>query len=170
MRTVTGIIPLIISPINITFTLCDRYGNTTSVTDADVAPKQTISSEADGSFSISLYETEQSKLPIHYKISFEDNKEMADIKIFVHEGNEPIDFLKLLFPAVSLKMFYTETNGIIEFDESVKEIHEQFFVNENIFINNDEKNLIQEFVRFADDTEDNKIMEELDKYLATIGA
>jgi hypothetical protein len=100
---------------------------------------------------------------------FVDNDDIEDIKLFIQSGATSIDFLKLLFPMPKLQMFYENVNMKIEFKDIVFDIFERFFVNENIFINNDENNLIQEFIKYADNTRDSEIMEKLDQYLATIG-
>ncbi len=175
MRTITGNITILADEQyankNLEFILCDKYGNPLSTLDVNgqIATKQTTQTDENGYFSIILYETEDSEIPMFYKMKFKDNEDIEDIKLFIQKGTESIDFLKLLFPMPSLQMFYEDINGNIVFKEIVLEIFERFFVNENIFINNDEKNLIQEFVNYADEIRDSEIMEKLDEYLATMG-
>ena len=47
----------------------------------------------------------------------------------------------------------------------VFELFERFFTNENIFVNANEKNLIEEFVKYADAVRDSELMNKLDKFL-----
>ncbi len=175
MRNVTGNITLLVDESygdkKLQFILCDKYGNALSSIDVNgqIATKKITTTDASGNFTIALYETEQSEIPMFYKMKFVDHDDIEDIKLFVQKGTESIDFLKLLFPMPDFEMFYEDVNGAIKFKDKVSDIFERFFVNENIFINNDENNLLQEFLKFADNTRDSEIMELLDKHLATIG-
>jgi len=175
MRTITGNIKILTDEDyankTLQFILCDKYGNKLSALDVSgqIATKKTIQTDATGNFSIALYETEESEIPMFYKMVFVDNDDIDDIKLFIQSGINSIDFLKLLFPMPKLEMFYENVNMEIEFKDIVFDIFERFFVNENIFINNDENNLIQEFIKYANNTRDSEIMEKLDQYLATIG-
>jgi hypothetical protein len=175
MRTITGNLTLLVDEQyankNIQFILCDKYGNPLSTLDVNgqIATKKTTQTDENGNFAITLFETEESEIPMFYKMVFVDHEYLEDIKLFVQKGTEAIEFLKLLFPMPKLQMFYEDSNGQIHFKETVFDIFERFFVNENIFINNDENNLIQEFIKYADNTRDSEIMEKLDQYLATIG-
>jgi len=175
MRTVTGNIILLSNNAymskKLEFILCDKYENQLSAMDLDgqIATKQTVTTDMDGNFEIDLYETESAKLPMFYKMIFIENEDVDDIKLFVHKGAEKVDFLKLLSPLKNVSMFYENQNSEIVFDINVVALFERFFVNENIFINTNEKNLIEEFVKFADKKIDSDIMKKLDIYLATIG-
>ncbi len=175
MRTVNGNITLLIDESyrekKLQFILCDKYGNALNAIDVNgqIATRKTTTTDASGDFTITLYETEQSEIPMFYKMKFTENEDIEDIKLFIQKGTEPINFLKLLFPMPDFKMFYEDINGTIVFKDFVTDIFERFFVNENIFINNDENNLLQEFVKYADGIRDSEIMKLLDKYLATIG-
>jgi hypothetical protein len=175
MRTITGNIKILTdeqyADKTIEFILCDKYGNKLSTLDVSgqIATKKTIQTDANGNFTVVLYETEESEIPMFYKMVFVDNVDIEDIKLFIQKGEASIDFLKLLFPMPKLEMFYENVNMEIEFKDIVFDIFERFFVNENIFINNDENNLIQEFIKYANNTRDSEIMQKLDEYLATIG-
>ena len=142
MRTVTGNIKILAnqsySNRDIVFTLCDKYGNKINVTDlqGQIAIEQTIATDTNGNFLVQLYETETSEIPMFYKMSFVDNVDIADIKLFVQKGDVEIDYLKLLRPMPNLEMFYEIKSGKYEFKENTVDIFNKFFVNGNIFLNN----------------------------------
>ena len=50
----------------------------------------------------------------------------------------------------------------------VIDLFERFFTNENIFVNSNEKNLLQEYIKYADKERDSELMDKLDKFLGEI--
>ncbi|QDF28996.1 hypothetical protein [Halarcobacter anaerophilus] len=174
MRTITGNIKILAdqdyASKTLEFILCNKYGNQLSALDVDgqIATKKTVATDTSGNFTVILYETEEAEIPMFYKMVFVENEDIEDIKLFIQSGDSDIDFLNLIFPMPELNMFYEDINGAIVFKDIVFDIFERFFVNENIFINNDEKNLIEEFIKYADNTRDSEIIEKLDQYLATL--
>lgn len=175
MRTITGNIKILAdqqyADKTLEFVLCNKYGEKMSAISiaGQIATSKKIQTDENGGFSVMLFETDTSLLGIFYKMCFVDNDDIEDIRLFIQEGNQSIDFLKLLFPMPKLNMFYENKNDKIEFKDMVFSIFTRFFVDENIFVNNDENNLIKEFIKYADNDRDSEIMQELDKYLATIG-
>lgn len=173
MRTITGNIKILTEDFankKLTFTLCDLYGrkiNTLDINNITTAVKTAIT-DNQGEFKIELFETEESTIPMFYKMQFLENTDIDDIKLFVQAGTTSIDFLKLLFPYPKLNMFFEIKNEKLIFDDMVFELFERFFTNENIFVNNNENNLLQEYVKYADGIRDSELIERLDKYLGDI--
>ncbi|WP_418179775.1 hypothetical protein ACNSOO_04735 [Aliarcobacter lanthieri] len=174
MKTITGNIKLLTNEDfenkTILFTLCNHYGKELNSIDINYKFPIKISTKTDdeGFFSIDLYEIEKSDIKMFYKMTFPDNPNISEIKLFVQEGVDEVDFLKLLFPTQKLEMFYENKNQKIIFDDYVLELFERFFVNENLFVNRDENNLLQEFIKYADEKRNSELMEKLDKYLGSI--
>ena len=116
MRTITGNIKILADEKyankKLEFILCNLYGKQISNLDVDgqIATKKSITTDEEGNFKIELFETETSKIPMYYKIIFIDNPDIEDIKLFVQQGSDSIDFLKLLFPLPKLNMFYETKN------------------------------------------------------------
>lgn len=170
MRTITGNIKILTDDFEnkkLTFTLCDLYGrklNSLDIENITVTKKTTIT-DNQGNFEIELFETEESNIPMFYKMQFLENIDLDDIKLFVQSGTTKIDFLKLLFPYPKLNMFFETKNEKLIFHDMVFELFERFFTNENIFVNANEKNLIEEFVKYADAVRDSELMNKLDKFL-----
>ena len=50
----------------------------------------------------------------------------------------------------------------------VIDLFDRFFINENIFINSNENNLLQEYIKYADSIRDSDLMVKLDKFLGSI--
>jgi hypothetical protein len=175
MRTINGNIKILADEDyankKISFVICDGYGNPQSSLSlgGQIATKKTITTDIDGNFSVILYETNSATTSMFYKMKFIDNEDIDDIKLFIDKGDTPIDFLRLIFPTPDLKMFYEQTNDQITFKNIAIEVLDRFFVNENLFETPDQKRLVDEFIRYADGLKDSELMEELDKYLATIG-
>ena len=174
MRTITGNIKILADEKyankKLEFILCNLYGKQISNLDVDgqIATKKSITTDEEGNFKIELFETETSKIPMYYKIIFIDNPDIEDIKLFIQEGTSPIDFLKLLFPLPKLNMFYETKNQKIIFHSMVVDLFDRYFTNEDIFVNTHEKNLLQEYVKYADNTRDSELMDKLDKFLGEI--
>lgn len=174
MRTVNGNIKTLLNTAydnkDIEFTLCDKYGNQINTLDisGQIVTKQTVRTDSNGFFTVRLHETEQADIPMFYKMEFKDNESLNSIKLFIQQGIEDINFLKLLKPMPNLEMFYEIKNSKYEFKENVRETFNHYFVNENIFFNNDENNLIASFIEFADKNIDNKLLSNLDKHLASL--
>ena len=174
MRTITGNIKILADEKyankKLEFILCNLYGKQISNLDVDgqIATKKSITTDEEGNFKIELFETETSKIPMYYKIIFIDNPDIEDIKLFVQEGSDSINFLKLLFPLPKLNMFYENKNQKVIFHDMIVGLFDRYFTNEDIFINLNEKNLIDEYLRYADNIRDSELMEKLDKYLGEI--
>ena len=174
MRTITGNIKILADEKyankKLEFILCNLYGKQISNLDVDgqIATKKSITTDEEGNFKIELFETETSKIPMYYKIIFIDNPDIEDIKLFVQEGSTEVDFLKLLFPLPKLNMFYETKNQKIIFNNMVIDLFDRYFTNEDIFVNTHEKNLLQEYVKYADNTRDSELMDKLDQYLGSL--
>lgn len=173
MRTITGNIKSFtenIANIKIDFVLCNTYGKELNIADINykTAIKKSTTTDENGNFSISLYETEQSDIKMFYKMLFPDNDDIPDIKLYIQEGVKEIDFLKLLYPMPKLEMFYEIKNQQLFFNAGVTELFENFFVNENIFTNTNENNFIKTYISFADNERESDLMSELDKYLGSV--
>ena len=174
MRTITGNIKILADEKypnkKLEFILCNLYGKQISNLDVDgqIATKKSITTDEEGNFKIELFETETSKIPMYYKIIFIDNPDIEDIKLFIQQGNTEVDFLKLLFPLPKLNMFYETKNQKIIFNNMVIDLFDRFFINENIFINSNENNLLQEYIKYADSIRDSDLMVKLDKFLGSI--
>ena len=65
-------------------------------------------------------------------------------------------------------MFYETKNQKIIFNNMIIDLFERFFANENIFVNNNENNLLQEYIKYADKLRDSELMDKLDKFLGEI--
>ena len=174
MRTITGNIKILADEKyankKLEFILCNLYGKQISNLDVDgqIATKKSITTDEEGNFKIELFETETSKIPMYYKIIFIDNPDIEDIKLFVQQGNTEVDFLKLLFPLPKLNMFYETKNQKIIFNNMIIDLFDRYFTNEDIFVNTHEKNLLQEYVKYADNTRDSELMDKLDQYLGSL--
>lgn len=174
MRTITGNIKILADEKyankKLEFILCNLYGKQISNLDVDgqIATKKSITTDEEGNFKIELFETETSKIPMYYKIIFIDNPDIEDIKLFVQQGNTEVDFLKLLFPLPKLNMFYETKNQKLIFNNMIIDLFDRYFTNEDIFVNTHEKNLLQEYVKYADNTRDSELMDKLDKFLGEI--
>lgn len=174
MRTVIGNIKILASNDfankKLTFILCDIYGRkiNSSLSEHLGLITKTTSTDANGNFSIDLYETEESVIPMFYKMQFIENTDINDIKLFIQKGNTQIDFLKQLFPFPKLNMFFETKNEKLIFHDMVHELFERYFINEDIFVNSNEKNLLDEYIKYADNIRDSELMEKLDKYLGDI--
>ena len=174
MRTITGNIKILADEKyankKLEFILCNLYGKQISNLDVDgqIATKKSITTDEEGNFKIELFETETSKIPMYYKIIFIDNPDIEDIKLFIQEGNTEVDFLKLLFPLPKLNMFYETKNQKINLNNMIIDLFDRYFTNEDIFVNTHEKNLLQEYVKYADNTRDSELMDKLDKFLGEI--
>ncbi len=174
MRTITGNIKILAdenySNKNLEFVLCNLYGKPISTLDTNgqIATKKTTKTDDEGNFEIILFETETSNIPMYYKLIFKDNPDIEDIKLFVQKGDSEIDFLKLLFPVPKLNMFYENKNQKVIFHDMIVGLFNRYFTNEDIFINLNEKNLIDEYLRYADNIRDSDLMNKLDKFLGEI--
>ena len=65
-------------------------------------------------------------------------------------------------------MFYETKNQKLIFNNMIIDLFERFFANENIFVNNNENNLLQEYIKYADKERDSELMDKLDKFLGEI--
>ncbi|TLS99946.1 hypothetical protein [Aliarcobacter cibarius] len=174
MRTIIGNIKILTTDDfankKLTFILCDLYGRKLNSFDLEnkVATIKTTTTDSNGNFTIELYETEKSNNPMFYKMQFLENTDIDDIKLFIQSGTNPIDFLKLLFPYPKLNMFFETKNEQIIFNDMVYGLFERYFTNEDIFVNLNEKNLLEEYVKYADGVRDSELMDKLDKFLGGI--
>ena len=48
------------------------------------------------------------------------------------------------------------------------DLFDRYFTNKDIFVHTHEKNLLQEYVKYADNTRDSELMDKLDKFLGEI--
>jgi|GEM_PF-4204630 len=181
MRTIKGNIKALTSDFantTIDFTLYNIYEKELKASDINnkTQVKTSTLSDENGNFSIDLYEAKQSDINMFYKVSFAKNEEFSprvpctrkDIKIFVQKGVKNKNFLKLLSPFPNLTMFYEVKNKKIYFYDSLEKLFEEFFINENIFVNTNEKNILKEYINYADNKRNSKIMKKLDNYLGSL--
>jgi len=173
MRTIKGNISTLtpnFANTTIDFTLCNLYEKELKACDINYKAqvKTSTLSDENGNFSANLYEVKQNDINMFYKLSFAKDNEVQDIKIFVQKGVKNKNFLKLLTPFPNLTMFYEIKNRKIYFYSKVAQTFEEFFTNEDIFINTNEKNLLQEYVNYADNKRNSKIMKKLDNYLGSL--
>lgn len=174
MRTITGNITLLTDQHyankSIDFVLCDKYGKALNAFDlgGQIATKKTITTDEDGNFSVELYETEEADISMFYKMQFKEHEDIEDIKLFIQKGEESADFLKFLFPVPDLSMFYEEKNGVIYFKKDVVILIDNFLIGNYQFVSNLEKKLIEEFIKYADDKNENKVAQALDELLGKI--
>ena len=171
MKNLIGNIPNYVNK-KITFSLLDRYENLAyGITeDGEYHSLVETTTDANGNFSVSLESLDRFRFDMTYKMSFEDNR--PSLKLYVYGSNqEPVDYKKFLIKQPNLSTFYeyVEKNGDYIFVLEIEKIFEIFFAGENDFFKQHEHNLVETYIKYADDKIESEAMKELDKYLATIG-
>lgn len=169
MRTISGNLKNFTSDYQnkeINFILCNTYSQKINNSDINYeAPTEiTVQTDEAGDFEISLYETKNTDIKMFYKMAIKDSSK-KELKVFVEDEVLDTDILKLLEPMPKLNMFYEIKNTNIIWDDTIEELFNQFFIDEDIFTNIDENLLLNEYLKYADNKRNSKTMKKLDNYL-----
>lgn len=155
----------------IVFALQDRYERNVAAMskDGQIIASQEVTTDANGAFSVFLESLDAFKFDYFYKMSFDGT--IAPLKLFVYGGLAAVvDYKKCLLKQPRLDMFYefVEQTQEYRFTTDMELLFETFFAGENEFFKQDENNLIETYIKYADGKIDNDAVMALDEYLATI--
>lgn len=155
----------------ITFALQDRYERNVAAMskDGQIIASQEVTTSASGTFSVYLESLDAFKFDYFYKMSFDGT--ILPLKLYVYGGLAAlVDYKKCLLKQPKLDMFYefVERNSTFVFQAKIEEIFNLFFAGENEFFKQDENNLINTFIKYADGDIDSDAMRALDEYLGSL--
>lgn len=155
----------------ITFALQDRYERNVAAMsrDGQIIASQEVTTDIDGTFSVSLESLDAFKFDYFYKMSFDGT--IAPLKLYVYGGlDATVDHKKCLLKQPRLDMFYefVERDGSHIFNMGIENTFELFFAGENEFFKQDEQNLVDMFVKFADGKIESDAIRALDEYLGSL--
>lgn len=159
----------------IIFALQDRYERNVAAMskDGQIISSQLVVTEADGSFSVSLESLDAFAFDYFYKMSFDISlaPSLTPLKLYIYGGLDAVvDYKKCLLKQPRLDMFYelVERDGSFIFNKNIENSFDNFFAGENCFFKQEEHNLVNCFISFADDKMESDVMRAIDEYLATI--
>lgn len=155
----------------ITFALQDRYERNVAAMskDGQIIASQEVTTDINGTFSVSLESLDAFKFDYFYKMSFDGT--ILPLKLYVYSGlSSIVDYKKCLLKQPRLDMFYefVERNNTFIFSVGIENLFEIFFAGENEFFKQDENNLINTFIKYADGEMDSDAMRALDEYLGSL--
>lgn len=155
----------------ITFALQDRYERNVAAMskDGQIIASQEVTTDINGTFSVSLESLDAFKFDYFYKMSFDGT--ILPLKLYVYSGlSSIVDYKKCLLKQPRLDMFYefVERNSTFVFQAKIEDIFNLFFAGENEFFKQDENNLINTFMKYADGDIDSDAMRALDEYLGSL--
>ena len=155
----------------VVFALQDRYERNVAAMskDGQIIASQEVTTDVNGAFSVSLESLDAFRFDYFYKMSFDGT--ILPLKLFVYGGlDATVDYKKCLLKQPRLDMFYefVERSGAFVFNAGIENIFDTFFAGENEFFKQDENNLIETYVKYADEKIASDAMASLDTHLATI--
>ena len=155
----------------VVFALQDRYERNVAAMskDGQIIASQEVTTDANGAFSVFLQSLDAFKFDYFYKMSFDGT--ILPLKLYVYGGlDASVDYKKCLLKQPRLDMFYefVEHNSTFLFQAKIEDIFEIFFAGENEFFKQDENNLINTFVKYADGEIASDAMQALDEYLGSL--
>lgn len=154
---------------NITFTLCNKFNQAILKPIGNFIPLSIeITTDENSNFEVELYETNSSKIHMHYTMQLQEIK-LLPVKLYISEGPETIDFKNLITPQADLSSFYyLNENGKYIFDSETILLIDKFFIHQNCFTTGKEDELFCEFVKYADGLINSNEMKALDELLGNV--
>ncbi len=171
MRTIIGNIKTVFNVEyankQIVFILCNKYNQPILKPINTLLPlKIETKTDENSSFNIELYETNSSKINIHYLMKFENDSDLLSIKLYVPNGTKEIQFNNICTPKADLSSFYyLNENGKYIFNKETIVLMDRFFIHEKCFTTGKEDELCCEFVKYADGLIHSNDMQALDELL-----